>query len=193
MKYRILTLIFLFSIIFPSIEDFEGLMIKQVKVKGNINIPEKRITGLIESQIGSLVEKEKIKKDFTSLYETGLFEDVKIDLSKTNDGALYLIIVDERPKIKKIKFAGNTIFTEEEMTEAVHLETDSVFSKAKLKSAEESVRDKYYEKGYLMAKITPQVMIDDKTKNVEILFNIDEGSEVLVEKITFFDKEKPAF
>ena len=58
----------------PAIEDYEGLLIESIEVKGNVNEPVKRIKAYIELEQGDPVNVEVIRRNFKDIYTSGIFE-----------------------------------------------------------------------------------------------------------------------
>jgi len=82
-----------------------------------------------------------------------------------------------------MEFSGNTIFSKEELAEALDIEKGDIYDQKKY---DEGIRDRlqkmYYNQGYLFSQIQPlETPVGDDTLNVT--FNITEGHVVYVNEI----------
>ncbi len=77
-----------------------------IKVEGNWTIETPTIYNCIKSQVGERLDPPKLRQDLESIYKTGFFEQVKIDVTEVEGQAQIAFIVREKPSIKEIEIVG---------------------------------------------------------------------------------------
>ncbi|HBE04037.1 MAG TPA: outer membrane protein assembly factor BamA, partial [Spirochaetia bacterium] len=172
-----------------SMEEWDGLILEDIKVTGNVNENKRKISSFVDINRGEPVNSGLLRKNFKTMYQSGLFADIKFIMEKATKGAILEIIVEEFPKIGTIKISGNKKFNEEDLRNLLELKEGACFSSSLLNRSILKIREKYRTEGYLMTKVDPEQHENREKKTVNIEFIIDEGSEVLVEKIEFFGND----
>ncbi len=131
---------------------------------------------------------DKIRQAIKQLWSLGIFSDIKILLDrKVGDGAYLLIQVKEYPKLNNITIKGNDKLSKKDIQEQINLVKGQIVNPQDLSTLVYDVRKKYEEKGYLLAKINPELepVADTAGAPVNLVVNIDEGKEVKIKSITF--------
>ena len=108
MKLFKLTLILIFVFFYSF--TLSGVEEPQITIKGNTNIDKEIILSLIKSN-KNLSNEELVNTISKKLYETGNFENIKVEFTKSD----IIIIVTENPKINKVNFKKNKRFNKEEL------------------------------------------------------------------------------
>ncbi|HAQ62046.1 TPA: outer membrane protein assembly factor BamA [Candidatus Delongbacteria bacterium] len=124
--------------------------------------------------------KNKGFKDFEvvkdSVYYDEKMENIYIDIT-VNEGNKYYF--------GESKFAGNSLFSDEELIDALEYESGDEFSTEKLEmSIYNNLSTMYMDKGYLRANIIPEEQMTG-TDTVSYLFKITEGTRARIRKIDF--------
>lgn len=119
-------------------------------------------------------------KDFNiesdSVYYDDKMENIYINIT-VNEGRKYFF--------GNSKFAGNSLFSNDELTEALDFENGDEFSKEKLEmSIYNNLSTMYMDKGYLRANIIPEEQMTG-ADTVSYLFRITEGTRARIRKIDF--------
>ena len=92
----------------------------EFEISGNINTDQEVILTIID-KIPNNIDDEFSNYLLKELYNTGLFQDIKIRLEKNK----YFIDVKEYPVIKKIYFDGNKRFKDDELNQLNQLISSS--------------------------------------------------------------------
>ncbi len=71
--------------------------IDQIRVIGNRRIPKETILARLFTHPGDPYDRISIERDFNSLWNTGYFEDLRIEREDTEKGIILNIFVRERP------------------------------------------------------------------------------------------------
>ena len=81
--------------------------IDQIRVIGNRRIPKETILARLFTHPGDTYDPVSIERDFNSLWNTGYFDDLRIEREDTEKGVILNVFVRERPTIREINYKGN--------------------------------------------------------------------------------------
>ena len=160
--------------------------ISAVKVVGNAQAEESLIFQSFGLSAGDDYDMETVRKGIRNLYRQGLFRDVRVDVVQTADGYEVTIEVEENPTLLRIRYDGADKVKEKDFKEVVQLVPGQIVSASEVDQARRDILDLYEEKGYLLAKVTPELKGD---RRADLTFFIEEGKKVQVKKIRFNGNE----
>ncbi len=163
--------------------------IEQIRVIGNRRIPKETILARLFTHPGDTYDPVSIERDFNSLWNTGYFEDLRIEREDTEKGIILNIFVRERPTIREINYKGNSSISNSDILdrfkkEKVGLSVEGQFDPTTIKRAESVIRAMLAEHGHQFATIKTDVKTIPPA-SVQVNFNIKEGPTVKVGNITF--------
>ena len=93
---------------------------------------------------------EDITNAIKKLYAQGIIEDVKIYLTKVEDGKAFLNVeVKERPRLRDVKFKGVNKTQQGEVSEIIDAIRGKVVTEAMVKNTELGIRNHFRSKVYL--------------------------------------------
>ena len=161
----------------------------QPQVIGNRRIPKESVLARLFSRQGDVYDPVTVERDFNSLWNTGYFEDVRIERTDTAQCIELHIYVREKPKISEIYYKGLNAVTQSDVLdrfkkEKVALSIESQFDQTKIKRAETVLKELLAEHGHQFATIRTEVKTIPPA-SVALTFNIKEGPTVKVGKIAF--------
>jgi len=115
-----------------------------------------------------------------------------IDLSEDKESFIvtFRIIEGQPYTIESVVFTGNTIFETEELELESFLRPNDVFQRSSVRQEVTRVTDKYGEKGYSFAEVTPSLLPNPQTLTTQITFNIKEGHLIRVREIHISGNDK---
>lgn len=116
----------------------------------------------------------------------------RIDLSEDKESFIVTIrIIEGQPyTIGSVTFTGNTIFETEELELESFLRSTDVFQRSSVRQEVTRITDKYGEKGYSFAEVTPSLVPNPQTLTTQITFNITEGHLIRVREIHISGNDK---
>lgn len=155
--------------------------IQEINVQGNERLGDAAVLQYVASQPGQELSRTQVRDDLRTLYNSGLFKDIRIDVQEVSGGVRLVVIVDEKDFIQSLKFEGNDGVGEEDIEEALNLSVPFLWDEALVKQSIEKIRKLYRDKGYYLVTVRTEVQTEGRTKT--LLFSIDEGSEVAVRKL----------
>ncbi|MDE3188715.1 MAG: outer membrane protein assembly factor BamA, partial [Acidobacteriota bacterium] len=167
--------------------------IDQIRVIGNRRIPKETILARLFTHPGDTYDPISIERDFNSLWNTGYFEDLRIEREDTEKGIILNVFVRERPTIREINYKGlNSVSVSDVLDrfkkEKVGLSVEGQYDPTKIKRAETVLRDILSEHGHQFATIKTEVKTIPPA-SVQVNFNVKEGPTVKVGQIRFTGNE----
>ena len=167
-----------------------GEPIVQIEITGNQSVARDTIRVYLGLNPGDRYDPEAIRRNFLNLWQTGLFDDIRIDAEKVAGGVLVKVTVKERPRIGAVEYRGNKNLALTKITEAlekanVDLHVGSTIEQTLVRRAGETIQEAYAEGGYegVTVETTFEDMIDPNEKRV--VFQINEGIKAKVAGIVF--------
>jgi outer membrane protein insertion porin family len=159
------------------------------QVIGNRRIPKESVLARLFSRANDLYDPQVVERDFNSLWNTGYFENVRIERVDTPKCVQLVIYVREKPTIREINYKGLNAVTQSDVLERfkkakVPLSVESQYDPTKIKRAEVVLRDLLAEHGHQFATIKTEIKTIPPAA-VSLTFNIKEGPTVKVGKIAF--------
>lgn len=142
-----------------------------------------KLSGDIEQLKSYYLDRGYLKFDVSSsqVAITPDKKDIYITLN-LDEGAQYIV--------GDIALHGELIFPEEEMRQLVMIETDEIFSRAKVINSVTAMTNKFGERGYANAVVDIKPVLDEKTHKVDLNFILEPGSRVYVRRINFHGNYK---
>jgi outer membrane protein insertion porin family len=90
----------------------QSLTIEQIRVIGQRRIPKETIVARLFTHVGDTYDPVSIERDFNSLWNTGYFEDLRIEREDSEKGVILNVYVKEKPNIREINYKGlNSVST----------------------------------------------------------------------------------
>jgi outer membrane protein insertion porin family len=131
---------------------------------------------------------DEIRQAIKQLWSLGIFSDIQVLLdNQVSDGAYLLIRVKEYARLNDIVLKGNDELSDKDIKEQINLVKGQIVNRQDLSTMVYNIKKKYDDKGYLLAKIDPELVpvADTEGAPVNLVVNVDEGKEVKIESITF--------
>ncbi len=165
------------------------LTIDQIRVIGTRRIPKETVLARLFTHPGDTYDPVSIERDFNSLWNTGYFDDLRIEREDTDKGIILNIFVREKPTIREINYKGLSSVAESDVLdrfkkEKVGLSVESQYDPARIKHAETVLKEILAEHGHQFATIKTDVKTIPPA-SVQVNFNIKEGPTVKVGNIRF--------
>jgi len=166
--------------------------IENIIFEGNQRFPRDTLLSRVFSRPGDPYSEEALRRDFHALWNTGWFEDIRLEVEnspRNPNGRIVIFYVKERPIIRRIRYVGNKSVSESDILERfkdrkVGLSVESQFDPTKIKRAVVVLKDLLAEHGRQFAAIKPTYEKIPASNAVILTFNVDEGPKVKVGKIT---------
>jgi outer membrane protein insertion porin family len=170
-----------------SAQDFEGKTISQViiRYRGAKTVNEDLLRNQMVSKAGSVYRAENLDKDITSLYESGLVDDVRFLAEPVGNGVNLIAEVTTRSVVDGVGFIGNTIFSDQKLAKETKLKSGGIMSDAEVLEARRNIEKYYQGYGYPDVMVSHRIQAAATEGRSDLIFIIDEGTKNEVRKIRF--------
>jgi len=187
--FRRATMLFSALVMLTSFAHSQQQVLCQPQVIGNRHIPKETVLARLFSHQGDLYDPQLIERDFNSLWNTGYFEDVRIEREDTPSCVQLIVLVREKPTIREIHYQGMNAISESDVLDAykkakVGLSVESQYDPTRAIHAVDVLKEMLAEHGHQFATIRTEVK-DIPPAGVSVTFVIKEGPTVKVGRIAF--------
>ena len=164
-------------------------LIEDIRIHGNRRIPAETIRAKIFTRAGDPYDEGSLQRDFASLWNTGYFEDLRIEREDTPKGYVIHFYVKEKPTIREINYQGLSSVSQSDVLDRfkerkVGLTVENQYDPTKIKRAEVVLKELLSEHGRQFASIRSEVRPIPPAA-VAVTFIVTEGPKVKVGKISF--------
>ena len=164
-------------------------VIESIQFRGTRRIPRDNLLARIFSKAGDVYDEANLRRDFMVLWNSGYFDDLRLEVEDGDRGKIVRFIVVERRVVRTIRYEGNKSATVSDILERfkerkVGLSVESRYDPTRVQRAVIVLRELLGERGRQYAKVVPEVR-QIPPSSIEIVFNIEEGPKVKVGKLKF--------
>jgi len=163
-------------------------IIEEIQIEGNRKISRETVQFYIKSRPGGIYDDEKLKEDFKVLWETGFFENIRIESDNGSQGKIVRFILTENPLISAVTYKMSRKVKESDITQKlldsnVSIQAFSYYSPSKILKAKQIITDMLLEKGFNQASVT----IDEKIENgqIALTLHVDSGPKTRIHNVVF--------
>ena len=128
---------------------------------------------------------DKISNAIESLWEQGLFSDVKISATKIQGNIIFLdIALEERPRLSKFSFNGIRKSEADNLREKINLIKGNVVTPNLINNTKNTVKSYFTEKGFYNTEVNIKEVTDTTLKNnVILIIDVDKKTRVKINEI----------
>ena len=170
--------------------DLAGQPVQRFEASGNATVASDTIRVYLGITPGEPYNPDQIQKNFLNLWQTGLFDDIRIEAERGDSGVIVRAIVKERPRIGSVEYRGNKELNNTKINEAlekekIDLHVGNTIEQTLVQRAAEAIKRAYTESGFEGVSVDPTTegMLEPGEK--KIVFNINEGSKASIASIDF--------
>ncbi len=151
-----------------------------IVVQGNRRIEADTIRGYFQPGPNGRLDAYAIDQGQTSLFATGLFEDVDI----SRQGGRIVVTVVENPVINRVAFEGNSKLKDPVLANEVQSKPRGPFNRGTVQADVQRIIEIYSRTGRLDATVEPKIIPLDNGR-VDLVFEITEGTKTKIARIVF--------
>lgn len=164
-------------------------VIEGIVIHSNRRIPAETIRARMFTKAGDVYDQAALERDFNSLWNTGYFDDLRIEREPSAKGWIIHVYVKEKPTIREIKYVGLSSVSQSDVLDKfkerkVGLTQESQYDPTKVKHAEVVIKELLAAHGHQFATVRSEVRPIPPAA-VALTFVVKEGPKVKVGKITF--------
>jgi len=158
-------------------------LVTAMEIKGNKKIEEDSIRAKIRSRVEDPFSHETIQEDIKTLYTTGYFDDVRVEIEQFEGGIKLIFILKEKPTITSINFQGNKKIDSDKLKEKITISTGAMANLLLITDNVEKIISFYQTEGYWHVRVIP-IIKEISPDAVALTFQIEEGPKVVIKRIT---------
>ena len=162
-------------------------IIERIEFRGARRMTRDSLLARIFSKPGDAYDAGSLRRDFMVLWNSGFFDDLRLEVEDGERGRIVRFVVVERRVVRTIRYEGNKSATISDILERfkerkVGLTVEDRYDPTRVQRAVVVLKELLGERGRQYAKVEPQVR-QIPPSSIEIVFNIEEGPKVKVGKI----------
>src|SRR3954470_20838520 len=167
-----------------------GQRIERFEATGNTSVASDTIRVYLGINPGDPYDPAAIQRNFLNLWQTGLFDDIRIETDTApNGGIVVRAVVKERPRIGAVEYRGNKELNTAKINEQlekdkIDLHVGNTVEQTLVRRAAESIKKAYSEGGF-EGVVVDTTMEDMSEGEKKIVFNVSEGIKATVARIVF--------
>ncbi len=164
-------------------------VIEAIEFRGARRVPQDTLRAMILSRVGDVLNEETLRRDFMILWNTGRFDDIRLESEPGKTGLIIRFVVTERRVVRSITYEGIHSVTVSEILDRfkerrVGLSVESQYDPDKVQRAVVALKEFLSERGRQYATVEPQIE-QIPPSSLKVTFNVNEGPKVKVGKIEF--------
>ncbi len=155
--------------------------VQDIRVEGLQRVEPGTIFASLPLRVGDEYNDEKGAAAIRALFALGLFKDVRLEAS----GNVLVVVVEERPTIADVEFAGTKEFDKDTLKKAmrdVGLAEGRPFDKALADRAEQELKRQYINRSLYGAEVVTTVTPIERNR-VNLTFTVTEGEPAKIKEI----------
>lgn len=155
--------------------------VQDIRVEGLQRVEPGTIFASLPLRVGDEYSDEKGSAAIRALFALGLFKDVRLE----TNGNVLVVVVEERPTIANVEFAGTKEFDKDALQKAmrdVGLAEGRPFDKALADRAEQELKRQYINKSLYGAEVVTTVTPVERNR-VNLTFTVSEGEPARIKEI----------
>jgi outer membrane protein insertion porin family len=162
-------------------------VIADIEFRGSRRVPQDTLRALIITRRGDKYNEEALQRDFMLLWNSGRFDDIRLEKEPGANGWIIRFIVTERRVVRSIKYEGAKSVTVSEILDRfkerkVGLSVESQYDPNRVQRASVVLKEFLAERGRQFATVEPEVR-QIPPSSLEITFRVVEGPKVKVGEI----------
>jgi len=173
----------------------DGQIVERFEAVGNTSVASDTIRVYLGISPGDPYVPEAVQRNFVNLWQTGLFDDIRIEVEPGEQGVVVRAVVKERPRIGSVEFRGNKELNQTKINEAlerekIDLHVGNTIEQTLVKRAAEAVRRAYSEGGFEGVQVDAIMEDLGDPSEKKIVFVINEGIKAKVASIDFIGNKR---
>ncbi len=164
-------------------------LIEGIEFRGNRRIPSASLQAQIFSRPGDVYNVNALERDFMALWNTGYFDDIRLEVQDGKTGKIVIFYVREKKLVRAITYKGLHSVQQSDVLEAfqkqkVGLTMDSQYDPVVVKRAEVVLKEMLAAHGRQFATVRHRTR-NIPPNSVALTFIVTEGPKVKIGKIQF--------
>lgn len=165
------------------INEGERVRVQTVNLNGLAEIPAEKILKKASNRPGKVFKPQNLQRDYIKMILYGRNKgyanfnlaapQIDINNDKTEVTISYDVTEGEKVNFGTVNFAGNNVFTPEELNQQVFFREGKLYNQKDFDDTIVAIQEQYANKGYLQVRVNPETTIENGQLNIN--FDIAEG------------------
>ena len=159
-------------------------IVDSIEFRGSRRVPQDTLRALILTRKGDRYDEDALHRDFMALWNTGRFDDIRLEREKGPNGWIIRYVLVERRMVRSIKYEGAKSVTVSEILDRfkdrkVGLSVESQYDPNRVQRASVVLKEFLSERGRQFATVEPDIR-QIPPSSIEVVFKVSEGPKVKV-------------
>jgi outer membrane protein insertion porin family len=192
-----------------KVDEKAKVLVKEIRFHGNQRLSSQELRGAMLTQEGGLLSvfssagtyrEDMFQRDLAAInmaYMDQGFVNVKVgkpSIGLSPDRRFLFVSIGieegEQYTIGKIGFSGQLLGEEPQLRKLLQTRTATIFSRSRVGQDLFSIGDVYKDRGFAYANISPQTAVDEKTRIIDLTFDVQPGIKCRFETIEVVGNDK---
>jgi outer membrane protein insertion porin family len=192
-----------------KVDEKAKVLVKEIRFHGNQRLSSQELRGVMLTQEGGLLSafssagtyrEDMFQRDLAALnmaYMDQGYVNVKIgkpSIGLSPDRRFLFVSIGieegEQYSIGKIAFSGQLLGEEPQLRRLVQTRSATVFSRSRVGQDLFAIGDVYKDRGFAYANVSPQTQIDEKSRIIDLTFDVQPGLKCRFETIEVAGNDK---
>jgi len=165
-------------------------LVDSIVVRGNARLRADEIISFSGIQVFQTIGFKAVQRAITSLYQTGQFDDVRIDGQSVDDRFIVTILVVERPVLQRWSLRGVEKLDESSVRKKVTVLEGRPLDRVALARSVAAIDSLYQKKGYYAVVVKAVETKSDSANTIDLAFDVKEGGRVAISQVIVEGNEK---
>ncbi|MBM4188160.1 MAG: outer membrane protein assembly factor BamA [Gemmatimonadetes bacterium] len=158
-------------------------VVDSIVVEGNSRLKTDEIISFSGLQLFQVANYRAIQRAITGLYQTGQFDDVRIEGRDVDNNYILAIIVKERPTLLRWSLKGVERLDEPSVRKKVAVLEGRPIDRVGVARSIAAIDSLYKKKGYYAVKVAAVESARDSSNAVDLEFRVEEGGRVVISQV----------
>jgi outer membrane protein insertion porin family len=170
-------------------QDVQSPPVDSFVVKGNQRLSAAQILGTAGLVLHQPVTYRDVQRAIIALYQTGQFDDVRVEQQDADSLLVLVVIVKERPILQSWSVLGVRQLPDHSVRDRVTLVANRPLDRSALARSQAAIDSVYANHGFYQAKVTA-VELPQPDGSVQVLFRVIEGSRIVISQVLISGNER---
>jgi outer membrane protein insertion porin family len=165
------------------------LIIDSLVVEGNSRLRAEEIVAFSGLQLFQPVNYRAIQRAITNLYQSGQFDDVRVE-QRSEQPLVLALVVRERPVLRRWSVRGVEQMEEGDVRKKVALLEGRPLDRVSVARSVAAIDSLYSRKGYYAVRVRAVEVPRDTAAQVDVVFEVTEGNRVAIAQVVIDGNER---
>ena len=142
------------------------------RIKQPQEVSEEQIRTNLSVKAGDIFDRAAVDRDVRNLHGTGLFCALRAADSLSKEGVLLNYLLQERPKVAKIGFNGNTKFPDADLSKLISSRVGQSLNDQTLIEDAQRIKELYANSGFSTAEVRLRSNVNEDLGVAEVIFEV---------------------